>query len=54
VDVVRDQGCVMVDEAAVVEQLLELDRGTDSSLIDFLPAFEEATARSVSQSAMYE
>ncbi len=41
-DVVRDQGCVMVDEAAVVEQFLELARGTSSSLIDFLPAFEEA------------
>ncbi len=32
----------MVDEAAVVEQLLELARGTGSPLIDFLPAFEEA------------
>lgn len=32
----------MVDEAAVVEQFLELARGTSSSLIDFLPAFEEA------------
>ncbi|MGR6584749.1 HamA C-terminal domain-containing protein (plasmid) [Rhodococcus qingshengii] len=34
----------MVDEAAVVERFLELARGTDSSLIDFLPAFEEAVA----------
>lgn len=32
----------MVDEAAIVEQFLELARGTGSSLIDFLPAFEEA------------
>lgn len=32
----------MVDEAAVVEQFLELARGTSNSLIDFLPAFEEA------------
>lgn len=34
----------MVDEAAVVEQFLELARGTGTSLIDFLPAFEEAVA----------
>lgn len=39
---VREQGCVMVDEAAVVEQFLELARGTSSSLVNFLPAFEEA------------
>lgn len=32
----------MVDEAAVVEQFLELARGTSSSLIDFLPTFGEA------------
>lgn len=32
----------MVDEAAVVEQFLELARGSSNSLIDFLPAFEEA------------
>lgn len=32
----------MVDEAAVIEQFLQLARGTSSSLIDFLPAFEEA------------
>lgn len=41
---VRDQGGVVVDEAAIVEQLLDLARGTGSSLIDFLPAFEEAIA----------
>lgn len=34
----------MVDQAAVVEQFLELARGTGTSLIDFLPAFEEAVA----------
>lgn len=34
----------MVDEAAVVERFLELARGTDNSLIDFLPAFEKAVA----------
>lgn len=32
----------MVDESAVVEQFLELARGTGSSLISFLPAFENA------------
>lgn len=32
----------MVDEAAVVGHFLELARGTESSLIDFLPAFQEA------------
>ncbi|MDV6271513.1 HamA C-terminal domain-containing protein [Rhodococcus globerulus] len=32
----------MVDEAAVVEQFLELARGTGSSLIDFLQAFDDA------------
>lgn len=40
--VVRDRGCVMVDGASVVEHFLELARGTGGSLIDFLPAFEEA------------
>lgn len=44
VDVVRDQGCGMVDETAVVEQFLELARGTGSSLVNFLPAFEDAVA----------
>ena len=32
----------MIDESAVVEQFLELARGTSSSLISFLPAFEDA------------
>ncbi|MEV0983485.1 DUF1837 domain-containing protein [Brevibacterium sp. NPDC049920] len=32
----------MVDEAAVVEQFIELARGTGDSLISFLPAFEDA------------
>ena len=36
------KGCVVVDEAVVVEQFLELARGTVTPLIDFLPAFEEA------------
>ncbi|MDN6305960.1 MAG: DUF1837 domain-containing protein [Corynebacterium sp.] len=32
----------MVDEAAAVEQFLELARGTSDSLVSFLPAFAEA------------
>lgn len=36
------QGSTMVDEAEVVKQFLELARGNGSSLIDFLPAFDDA------------
>lgn len=32
----------MVDEAAVIEEFLELARGNGTSMISFLPAFEEA------------
>ncbi|MDO4256337.1 MAG: DUF1837 domain-containing protein [Kocuria sp.] len=39
---IRDQGRKVVDEAAVIEQFLALARGTSSSLIEFLPAYEEA------------
>lgn len=42
IDVEQNQGCVAGDEAAVVEQFIKLARGTGSSLIDFLPAFEKA------------
>ena len=38
------RGYGMVDEAIIVEQFIELARGTGNSIIDFLPAFQAAVS----------